>query len=303
VGEDLAEIINDTPASQGLLYQSNSLTPDAWYWEGLGTVYSLLNSDSNRMDNEAYLGTTLLTPASWPPGPNEYSRDYGLLSVGTTGETPNYYPCYVKNFKDTYIRRDTVASQSLGGQVVAGRGSIYSVMKRLFKTSAMEFEFINKADGCQWLSYAAHCARGAPWGQEVATFSADIPNVYDWGWITLDPAEYGFDSISVKSQDAYTENNAYCLIGEQGARWKDYVAYDSSIDPLVIASVSSFEATHRLDEKALVLWAPENHYILPGDWVSFTFDGDTFNPFRVLEKTLEDDVMKLVCYYGDTEYY
>lgn len=234
---------------------------------------------------------------AYPPGANQCSWLSGDLYVGTPdNKQPNSFPCYVKEFKETFIKRDIVASKALGGQVTAGQGSIFSVLKRLFRTSAQEFEFVNKADGYQWLYYGDRCGRGQEPDPPVYNFTSS--NVYDWTWIAFDPDEYGFQVISLKGQGAYDYQSWCDLSPNPGTRWKDYVIFDSSIDPSAAHDAVLYEANHRYDPRGMIVWAPENHSILCGDWV--TINGETF---RVWEKTLEDNVMELVCYYGGTDYF
>ncbi len=317
--DDLQTILNHTPASEGMLYRANSLLHDNWELIDAGlSLYKMdfagLVDAARFADPTIYLGTTLTTgqdPYTDPYtlGVNEWCQDDYTLYLRTGGNDPYDYPCYIVDFKQAYLKRSTSApSVNLLENIYPSQESEYSLFKRIMRSVGKEYEFVNNSDGYQHLNWGETCARGNiydPWAEDAFAFEEagcgyGFPELYDWGWSILDPDTYGFDLISLRGENIvanYVGLNSYTNIAYMYWRhWKEDVRRDSSMGDTQVYTEGAFLRDHYMKEEVLNIWAPENHSILPGDWVWIYLCTSPFsNEYlgRVLEKTLEDDVMKL----------
>lgn len=314
-GQNLQSILNDTPASEGMLYRANSLAPDGFDVIDAGMhIYGLSYagcSNAARFVNPTiYLGTTLLTgldPYSdpWSLEVNQWCQDDYVLYIRTAGNAPYTYPCYIVDYKQSFLKRNASApSVTLSESIYPSQESEHSLLKRIMRSTGMEYEFLNNSDCCQYLNWGSVCARGNntdPNAANAFTFEEagcgyGYQEMYDWEWTILDPETYGFDMISLRGK-----NTVKTSIGIDNAfvywrHWKEDVRRDSSMGDEQVVTESAWLRDHYMREDALNIWAPENHSILPGDWVwAYLCTSPWDNEYlgRVLEKTLEDDVMKL----------
>ena len=314
-GQNLQTIFNHTPASEGLLYQANSLGPDYWGVFDAGLkIYSLsyagLYNAARFVSPTIYLGTTLTTgidPYSDPYtlAANQWCQDDYALYLRTAGAVPYSYPCYVVDFKQAFLKRhESAPSVTLSENVNPSQESEYSLLKRIMRSTEMEFEFINNSDGYQHLTWSTECARGNktdPNAANAYTFEEaglgwGYTEMYDWAWTMLDPETYGFDLISLRGKNVVATDIGIDNAFVYWRHWKEDIRRDSSMGDTQVYTVDDWLKDHYMREDALNLWAPENHSILPGDWVWVYLDTSPWdNEYlgRVIEKTLEDDVMKL----------
>jgi hypothetical protein len=318
-GQNLQTILNHTPASEGLLYRANSLVPDCWGLMDAGLHLYGLDfagcSNAARFSSPTiYLGTTLTTgldPYTDPYslGVNEWCQDDYTLYLRTGGNDPYDYPCYIVDYKQAYLKRSASASYvQLLGDINPSQESEYSLLKRIMRSVGMEFEFVNSSDGYQYLNWGTECARGNVWDPsaenafafEEAGCGYGYQELYDWSWSILDPETYGFDLISLRGKNIVANyvgqniyyNNTYMY----WRHWKEDIRRDSSMGNTQVYTEGAYLRDHYMREDVLNIWAPENHSILPGDWAwvylcTAPFDNEYLG--RVLEKTLEDGVMKL----------
>ena len=313
-GQNLQTILNHTAASEGLLYRANSLAPDWWVVMDAGLKiyyrdYAGLTGAARLVSPTIYLGTTLLTHGTdydpYSLNVNEWCQDDYCLFIRTAGANPYTYPCYIIDFKQAYLKRNAAApSVTLSENINQSQESEYSLFLRILRSTGREFEFVNNSDGYQYLNWATECARGNksdPTAPDAFTFEErgcdyGYNIMYDWEWSTLDPEMYGFDLISLRGK-----NVAASYVGLDNAlvywrHWKEDIRRDSSMGDTQVYTEGTYLKDHYMREDVLNLWAPENHSILPGDWVWFylcTSPWDNEYLGRVIAKELENDVMKL----------
>lgn len=320
-GQYLFDILADNPESQGLIFRANSLTPDDWYVIDAGLhIYCLGGAGltgAARFVNPAvwlsnglvpWINQLLVHGTDYDPyslGLNQWCQDDTGLYVRTAGANPATYPCYVVDFKQAYLKcAVSVNSVTLSENINPSQESEYSLLKRIMRSTGQEFEFVNSSDGYQYLNWATECARGNkydPSGANAFAFEEQgcgygFNVIYDWAWTILDPETYGFDLISLRGKNVVAASvgidNAYVY----HRHWKEDVRRDSSMGDTQVYTEVDYLANHYMREDALNIWAPENHSILPGDWAWVylcTSPWDNEYLGRVIEKTLEDDVMKL----------
>lgn len=317
-GQNLQTILNDTPASEGLLYRANSLVPDWWtiYDAGL-KIYSIntleafvgLTGAARLASPTIYLGNTLLTHGTdYEPfslAVNQWCQDDYQTYIRTAGANPYTYPCYIVNFKQAYLKRNAAApSVTLSEAINPSQESEYSLFKRIMRSTDKEFEFINNSDGYQYLNWATQCARGNgvdPNAVDAFTFEEQgcgygYTVMYDWEWSILDPDMYGFDLISLRGKNVVANYVGLDNSLVYWRHWKEDVRRDSSMGDTQVYVEGTYLQNHYMREDVCNIWAPENHSILPGDWVWFylnTYPFDNEYCGRVIAKELEDDVMKL----------
>ena len=318
-GWPLYDILADNPESQGMIFRANSLAPDYWsvYDAGLH-IYSMdyagLVNAARFVNPVVYLGNILGTidllthGTDYDPyslGVKEWCQDDTELYIRTPGAPPNTYPCYVVNFKQAFLKRAvSVPAVTLSENVYPSQESEFSLLKRIMRSVGHEFEFVNNADGYQYLNWGTECARGNQYDPSaVDAFAFEEQGcgygfniIYDWEWTTLDPDTYGFDLISLRGKNVVATDIGLDNAFTYWRHWKEDIRRDSSMGDLQVFTEGDYLKNHNMREDALSIWAPENHSILPGDWTwvylcSSPFDGEYLG--RVIEKTLEDDVMKL----------
>jgi hypothetical protein len=319
-GQNLQTILNHTPASEGLLYMANSLSPDIWdewldggYAAGLN-IYSLqAGINTARVYNPTiYLGTTLLNHGTdydpYSLNVNEWCQDDTFTFIRTAGANPYTYPCYIIDYKNAYLKRHASAPSvtlSPGSEsIYPSQETEYSLLKRIMRSTGMEYEFLNNADGYQYLNWGTECSRGGsgyPGDPGVFCYEEDTCGygytvLYDWEWTILDPEVYGFDLISLRGKNDVSTRVGLTNPFAVQRHWKEDIRRDSSMQYYQVNNEAEFLMNHNMREDALNLWAPEDHSILPGDWVWCYIDTSPWdNEYlgRVIEKTMEDDVMKL----------
>lgn len=322
-GTALDTIFGDTPASQGLLFHASSLIYDDWelfdgglsiWWWPLGGSVNSSGYPNVRLSTSIYLGTTLCTkqpdpPSVWDLEVNQWCQaDSEGLFIRTAGAAPYTYPCCAVDFKNTYIKKNALTEGgTLAGPIYKSQESAYSLLKRIMRSMDKEFEFVNNADGYQYLNWGGQLARGSVlwWGDpgafvfQEANYPGSFPKMYDWEWALLDPETYGFDMLSLQGKE-----NTLTWAGDESLThkclWKDRIERDPSMNTAQTLNESILIANQYMCEDVFNMWAPENHTILPGDWVWFFLQTSPWNRGggigylgRVIQKELEDDVMKL----------
>ena len=320
-GQDLRDILNDTAASQGLIYRANSLGPDYWWIYDAGLhIYSMdyagLVNSARFVNPTIYLGTALLTHGTdYDPsslGVNQWCQDDTNLYVRTAGAAPNTYPCYIGDFKQAYLKRNASATScTLLENVYPSQESEFSLLKRLLRSVGQDFEFVNNSDGYQYLNWATECARGNqydPSAPDAFTFEEQgcgygYNVIYNWRWTTLDPETYGFDLISLRGKNVVATDVGIDNAFTYWRHWKEDIRRDSSMGDTQVWTEGNYLKNCYMREDAIEIWAPENHSILPGDWAWLylcTTPYDNEYVGRVIEKVLENDVMKLTLgmFYG-----
>ena len=315
-GSNLNTILGDTPASEGLLYRANSLAPDWWTISGIPDVYYINTLADTGLYNAArftsptiYLGTTLLTHGTdydpWSLGVNQWCQDDTNTYVRTAGANPYTYPCYIVDFKQAYLKRNLASpGGTISENINPSQESEYSLFKRILRSAGQEFEFVNNSDGYQYLNFGTELARGNKYDPSApGAFAFEEPGcgyglqeMYDWEWSILDPDMYGFDLISLRGKNVAVNNVGLDNALVYWRHWKEDIRRDSSMGDTQVYTEGTYLQDHYMREDVFNMWAPENHTILPGDWVWFylnTYPFDNEYAGRVIEKELEDDVMKL----------
>jgi len=319
-GQYLFQILADNPESQGLIFRANSLAPDAWNvfdaglhiysldYAGLVNAARFVSPDvwlSNGIGiNEQCTHGTDYDPYSL--GVKEWCQDDTELYLRTPGADPATYPCYVVDCKNAFLKRATSVNLAvlLNENVNQSQESEYSLLKRIVRSVGQEYEFVNGSDGHQYLNWNIECARGNkydPSAVDAFTFEEQgcgygYNVIYDWAWADADPETHGFDLIALRGHSTVAINVALDNAFVYQRHWKEKVRRDMSMGDLQVVTEGEYLKNHYMREEVLNIWAPENHSILPGDWTwvylcSSPYDGEYLG--RVVEKVLEDDVMKL----------
>ena len=329
----VAQILGDTTANQGLLFQASSLT-SGWvvsaYTGSPAGTYCMERTGTNALytpripaaDPVIYLGATLLTKAASLAGMavNQWFRDteriYVRTGVAAPQGDPQNYPCYIVGWKNCHIRAGQISIDYLidpGIDVPNER--IWTTFARIYDNQGLEFSFKNRSDGDQDLIAAIDIMWGWYDSPQKTYVEADL---IDFELGTMDDTKFGFDSIILRGSTSVIDYTLYPprKWGRQkaldlddyltGGIYKEFVPYrsnmaDEQLEKRATASISQIG-----DERYLKIWVVPEYTLMVGDFVRVTITSTPYNGqynMRILNKAFEfdrfgGDVMELTLYDG-----